>query len=215
MTGKHVFLSWKEINYVHTVWNQLSLEFKDLEKLLPVTRRKRALLNLGGDILNFLFGTATNTDLQKLHQVIERIKLQQDVLTHSVENHLTYTMELDDNVRQNVRDVSLLARTLNTLVFDGLNLNETVKQLEVNLVKRPELQANVSQTVRELEFFSLQLEQDLLKIRQGLNVTSIGKFSAALLPLDNLSQILQQVALSLPSDATLIAERFRGHVYLL
>jgi hypothetical protein len=204
MTGKHVFLSWKEIKYFHTIWNQLNLEFKHLGKLLPVTRKKRALLNLGGEILNFLFGTATSTDLPKLHQVIRRKKLKQDIMTHSVEYQLTYT-ELDDNVRQNARDVSLLARTLKTLVFDVMNLNDTVKQLEVNLVKRVELLSNVRQRVRELEFFSLQLEQYLLKIRQGLDVTSTGKLSAALLPPHNLSQILQQVALMLPSDATLIA----------
>ena len=65
--------------------------------------------------------------------------------------------------------------------------------------------ANTSQTIRELEFFCLQLEQDFIKIRQGLDVTSTGKLSAGLLPPHNLSQILQQVALKLPNDATLLA----------
>jgi hypothetical protein len=49
------FLNWKEIKYVCAIWDQLHLEF-DFEKLLPITRRKRALLNL-----NFLFATATST----------------------------------------------------------------------------------------------------------------------------------------------------------
>jgi hypothetical protein len=64
---------------------------------------------------------------------------------------------------------------------------------------------NASQTVRELEFFSLQLEQAFIKIRQGLDVTSTGKLSAELLPPHNLSQILQQVALRLPTDVSLLA----------
>jgi len=65
--------------------------------------------------------------------------------------------------------------------------------------------ANVSQAVRELEFFCLQLEQDFIKIRQGLDVTSTGRLSAGLLPPHNLSHILQQVAMRLPNDTTLIA----------
>lgn len=65
--------------------------------------------------------------------------------------------------------------------------------------------ANVSQAVQELEFFSLQLKQDFIKIRQRLDVTSTGRLSAGLLPPHNLSQILQQVALRLPNDTTLIA----------
>jgi hypothetical protein len=184
MTGKHIFLTWT---------------------LLPTNRRKRALLNLGGDVLHFLFGTATSTELQTLHQVVEGMKAQQNIIAHSVEHQVTYTKELDDNVRQNARDISLIARTLKTIVFDVMNLNDTAKLLESNLTRRIELLANVSQTIRELEFFSLQLEQDFLKIRQGLDVTSTGKLSAALLPPHNLSQILQQVALRLPNDATLLA----------
>jgi len=65
--------------------------------------------------------------------------------------------------------------------------------------------AYASQTIRELEFFGLQLEQEFIKIRQGLNVTSTGKLSAELLPPQNLSQILQQVALRLPTDVSLLA----------
>jgi hypothetical protein len=64
---------------------------------------------------------------------------------------------------------------------------------------------NVSQNVRELEFFCLQLEQEFIKIQEGLNVTSTGKLSAVLLPPHNLSQILQQVTLKLPNDVSLLA----------
>ena len=46
-----------------------------IEKLLPITRQKRGLLDFGGEILNFLFGTATNANLQTLHQVVETIKV--------------------------------------------------------------------------------------------------------------------------------------------
>lgn len=51
----------------------------------------------------------------------------------------------------------------------------------------------------------MQLEQEFMKIRQGLDVTSTGKLSAELLPPQNLSQILQQVVLRLPTDVSLLA----------
>ena len=72
-------------------------------------------------------------------------------------------------------------------------------------MNRLDRMANASQTIRELEFFSLQLEQEFIKIRHGLDVTSTGKLSAELLPPHNLSQILQQVALRLPADVSLLA----------
>ena len=85
-----------------------------------------------------------------------------------------------------------------------MKLNSTVKELETNLLKILELMANTSQTVREMEIFCLQFEQEFLIIRQGLDVTSTGKLSAELLPPHNLSQILK-VASKLPADVSLVA----------
>jgi hypothetical protein len=80
-----------------------------------------------------------------------------------------------------------------------------VNALEGNFIHQLECMANASQTIRELEFFGLQLEQEFIKIRQELDVTSTGKLSAELLSPQNLSQILQQVALRLPTDMSLLA----------
>ena len=139
------------------------------EKLLPVTRQKRGLLDFEGKILKFLFETATNANLQTLHQVVEVIKEQQATITHSLEHQLTYTKELDESVRQNTRDVTLLARAMKLKINDIMRPNGTVKEIETNILKRLELMANASQTVRELRFFCLQLEQEFIKIRQGLD----------------------------------------------
>ena len=203
------YVNWQEVTYLQAVWEQLNLEFQDIEKLLPITRQKRGLLDFGGEILNFLFGTATNANLQTLHQVVETIKGQQATITHSLEHQLTYTKELDESIRQNTRDVTLLARILKMQVNDLMKLNGTIKGIETNIMKRLELMANASQTVRELEFFCLQLEQEFIKIRQGLDVTSTGKLSA------ELSQVLQQVALRLPTDVSLITGKNLEDVCLL
>ena len=40
------YVNWQEIKYLQAVWEQLNLEFEDIEKLLPLTCQKRGLLNL-------------------------------------------------------------------------------------------------------------------------------------------------------------------------
>jgi len=70
-----------------------------------------------------------------------------------------------------------MVTVLKMQINDIMKLNGTIKEIETNILKRLELMANASQTVRELEFFCLQLEQEF-KIRQGLDVTSTGKLSA-------------------------------------
>jgi len=44
--------------------------------------------------------------------------------------------------------------------------------VEEKLINRFERRANASQTIGELEFFSLQLEQEFIKIRKVLDVRS-------------------------------------------
>jgi hypothetical protein len=78
------YVNWQEIKYLKALWYQLNLEFQDIEKLLPLTLQKRGLLNCGGNILNFLFGTATSAMLQTSHQVVEGVKLQQWAISHSL-----------------------------------------------------------------------------------------------------------------------------------
>jgi hypothetical protein len=144
--------------------------------------------------------------LKKCWQIsVLRFANLQSAITHSLEQQLTYTKELDENVRQSTRDITLLARVLKLQVSDLAKLRKKKKKLDKNLTTRLELLANVSQTVRKLEFFCLQLEQEFIKVRQGLDVTSTGKLSAELLPPHNLSLILQQVALRLPTDVSLLA----------
>ena len=77
------------------LWEQLNSELADVEQLLPMTRPKPGLLNFGGNVLNFLFGTATNAEMQVTYQAVETIKEQQTAITHSIEHQLTYTKEFD------------------------------------------------------------------------------------------------------------------------
>ena len=58
------YITREEVNYLCAVWAQLNPEFRHVEKLLPISRQKRGLFNFGGEVLNFLFGTATNAELR-------------------------------------------------------------------------------------------------------------------------------------------------------
>ena len=62
-----------------------------------------------------------------------------------------------------------MVRILKPEVGNLMKLNETVGAVEEGLINRLERMANASQTIRELEFFSLQLEQEFIKIGQGLD----------------------------------------------
>jgi hypothetical protein len=62
-------VSWQELSRANDITMELDREIKNLEQLLPVNptsvlRKRRGLINLGGQVLKFLFGTATNSEVQ-------------------------------------------------------------------------------------------------------------------------------------------------------
>jgi hypothetical protein len=99
----------------------------------------------------------------------------------------------------------MLARILKLHVSDFSKLNNTIKQFQGNITHRLYYMSHTSQTVMELEFIFLQLEQEIIKIRQGLDVTPTGKLSPALLPPHDLSLLLEQVAWILLTVVALLA----------
>jgi hypothetical protein len=70
--------------------------------------------------------------------------------------------EFNEDVKQNEGDVSVLARNLKSVVYDVLNLNGTVSLVEEEVDTRLEGMMNITQVTRELEFFCLQMEQELI-----------------------------------------------------
>jgi hypothetical protein len=76
-----------------------------------------------------------SAELRTLYPAVEEIKNQQSAVVHSVQNQLTYMKELDEKVRQNTTDVSQLATTLRTLVYNVLNLNTTLTLVERNVTE--------------------------------------------------------------------------------
>jgi hypothetical protein len=203
-------INWEEVNQARTAVDQVGQDLSTLTKLLPVSkktaltpREKRGLLNVGGEALKFLFGTATDPQLQELHYVVESIKPKGDVI--HAQQHLTYLKAVDEEVSQNAVGLAAVARILKSVITNVLNSqknwNSTIRKLE-ELV---DYQSKFSRTMRELEFIVVQLQQSVMRLQSGLDTSATGRLSSVLIPPHNLSSILREVLFKLPQDVSLIA----------
>ena len=57
---------------------------------MPRLDRRRALMNLGGNVLKFLFASATVHDVHKLHEVFDKFDSRNSDSAHSLTDQLTY-----------------------------------------------------------------------------------------------------------------------------
>ena len=92
---------------------------------LPISRSKRSLLPWGGDLLNALFGTATESDWEGLPKQISNLAVNQNDLFHVVENSLSMLNKTNTLASQN-------RHAMNNLVIDLGKLNNNFKKSGIN-----------------------------------------------------------------------------------
>ncbi|KDR16988.1 hypothetical protein L798_09317 [Zootermopsis nevadensis] len=195
---------------------ELDKEISNLEKLLPgrATRHRRGLIDFGGQALKFLFGTATSAEVQDLQSIVSKFDNKNDDIIHAVQAQLTLLRTVDKETRQNTVDLLNLARVLKQLTIDVINANFSFTTAIDKLTTMVAIQKNVSRHMRELEFAALRLQQELIQLQEGLDVTSLGRLSSVLLPPSNLSSLLGQIALKLPRDVSLITNTEIDNMYI-
>jgi hypothetical protein len=205
-------VDWEEVDHAHAAVNNVNQELSTLAKLLPTAkdedsnhRGRRGLINVGGDVLKFLFGVATTQQMQELHTTVEHIKTRDGEVIHAIQKQLTYLKSIDEAISENAIGLATVARVLKRVITNALAYQRKFEDAVQNLETLVYFQANVSRTMRELEFTVMQLQQSVIQLQEGLEISAAGRLSSVLIPPHNLSKILQEVTLRLPQDVSLIA----------
>jgi hypothetical protein len=185
---------------VNAIIQGVDEEVRDLERLLPDellgnvrnTRRRRGLFNFGRHILKFLFGTATVSEVQRVHSILSRINHKNNYVIHAVEAQLTLLRTVDGRARQNALDLVAVAKSLKGTISQMIRINHTIRELH-QARRIMEAQGNISTVMRNVEFSALRLQQKLIQLQEGIDVSSSGRLSSALVPPHSLSALLQQI----------------------
>ena len=107
-------LRFEEAQRVQMILESLENKLINLKQFLPKPERRRGLLNLGGNFLKMLFGTATVADLHGLHTEVDVMRKKQETIVHSVNRQVTLVTQLDGVVRHNQDTLT----NLNAIVKD-------------------------------------------------------------------------------------------------
>ena len=111
-----------QLNYISIKLFGALNDIKEVHTQPSNTRTKRSLLPWGGDLLNALFGTATDSDLEGLRTQLGRLATNQNQLVHVVENSLSMINKTNAVAQEN-------RHLANNLVDDVNNLNTKITQL--------------------------------------------------------------------------------------
>jgi hypothetical protein len=122
-----------------------------------------------------------------------------------VQQQLTYLKAVDEEVAQNADGLAAVARILKNFIINAVNRQKTWNKTIWDLEELVDYQSNISRTIRELEFMVIQLQQSVMRLQEGLDISATGRLSSVLIPPHKLSTILREVILKLPQDVSLIS----------
>jgi len=177
----------------------------DFYQILPRRDPRRGLLNLGGNILKTIFGTATVSDVHELHGVINDLQNTNSDIVYSLANQLTYVKKVADTTSLNTESIA----NLSSIVKDGIiQSHDKYQQITRDLFWFNLTffgQSTTYTAIREMEFTLLQLTQQLDEIFYAIQLAISGSLSIKLISLSSLQSILRNVTLHLSEGYELIA----------
>ncbi|XP_039279776.1 uncharacterized protein LOC120350448 [Nilaparvata lugens] len=216
-----MYVRSSEINRIRRIVDLLSSEIASFELMLPKDstelidrrRKKRGLINVGGDLLKVLFGTLSDDDLVRINHKISQLGDQSQTITHLVEDQVTVVKTIDQEVCNHGIILNETLDLLDVILQQGSQMNRTIRS-ELEIIEQALGQTHsVNSLMRELEITLLQVQKELLELRQSLEDTTAGKLSSLLLPPQNLSVILQQVVNKLPTGLSLLTTTDIDQIY--
>lgn len=75
-------ISRKEIFHLQHMLQNFQQKVNDIKSLVTIQREKRALVDIGGKILKFLFGVATTDEFSELSNKIDSLGVRQQKISH-------------------------------------------------------------------------------------------------------------------------------------
>ena len=113
---RKVFTAISELKQVELFVQILEDKLHDFYQILPRSDPRRGLLNLGGNILKTIFGTATVSDVYELHGVLDDLQNRNSDIVHSLTNQLTYVKKVADTTSLNTESIA----NLSSIVKDSI-----------------------------------------------------------------------------------------------
>jgi hypothetical protein len=194
-----------ELKQVETLLDNLEFKLGQFKQLFPKKEPKRGLMNLGGSVLRALFGTATMTDLHRLHEAMDDLQDKNFEVAHSLSKQVTIIRNLNSVASLNTEALV----NLSTLVKDNivqshskfLDTSKDIAWLNDTLRHQSELYIHI----RQLEYSLMLAVQQIGELFSSVQYALLGKLPVSLVPPATLHSILTNISLNLPENYELVA----------
>ncbi|KAG8244431.1 hypothetical protein J6590_022347 [Homalodisca vitripennis] len=181
----------------------------DLVSLLPSTRQRRGLIDVGGQVLNFLFGTVTDSDLEFTNNRINEIENLSDDLFHDTKDQITILGNMQSEISTHSRAINKVISTLKE--YDHV-MHITMARNYIGEL----MQANQMRTLLKYLKLSTALAEDkdainlavqkMTRLHLAIEDLAAGRMTSNLLPPHQFLKVLTSVESVIPPPEKLFLD---------
>ena len=176
-------------------------------------RARRGLLDIGGDLLNKLFGTATEHQVAECRQWIQRVRTTNQRVVHTVNNLITvvnHTYGIMHRNRQHIRDIERYISNLEQHISAWLQGRGRDIERRVDFLDACQ---RIDESIASLTSVHAVWLRDLIKFQRQRASVEAGRLTEVILPPKELIEIVRaghKLGFSAPPIAW-----FYGHVRIV
>lgn len=163
-------------------------------------RRKRGLINAGGHILKFLFGTPDNADLETINNQINRMSNHNNKMIHLLENQASFLNSTFEVAKNNSYAIQALKRATIQMHNFVQDINDKVNRIDCYLRALSIVSTNIRIIGSMLDHIENEFSQTLIALETAEN----SRLSPFFIPPGTLFAILFNIKESLPSHLNYI-----------
>ena len=165
----------------------------------PEANRSRGIINLGGDILKWLFGTPNNHDLEKLNSQLKSNSQDKLEIIHALEDQATVVAETFHQTTLNTDALLQLRNVLSELDRDVV----AIRQESIESSEFTELMMRIEYVFSDIRQRINRMEQYVDSLSVAFSTLVLRRLPPGLFPPKKLQMVLESIAKNLPPTWTL------------
>jgi hypothetical protein len=166
-------------------------------------REKRGLIDAGGKVLKWLFGTVTNEDLERISGRVDQMATHSEQMIHLLREQASIVNITARNVEKNKESIDVLTQIARNLTGEVQALKIQLENTSWSLWRSLVSMSLVQISIRRLTMATLRLQNEISQLNHVLEAAARNRLSPYLVQPDYLFQILQNISLELPVEMAL------------
>lgn len=181
----------------------------DLISLLPSTRQRRGLIDAGGQVLKFLFGTVTDSDLELTNSRIDDIENLTDEFYHNTNDQITVLANMQSEISNHSKSINQIISTLkdyHKVMHASMARHYAKEQIFTNQLKTLFQYQKLNSALSEVKDAINLAVQRMTRLHLAIEDLAAGKMTSNLLPPHKFLKVLSSVESVVPLPTKLFTD---------